>query len=869
MKAKLLIKRFGYRAISPVLLVLLILLSLALLIWHQSSQQQQFHSELVALQQQRFEVINVSLKNAIKRQHSQLSALVNSPQLDALLTNPQQNEFERWAQQVEQSLPEVEKLCVLLTLPTAPGTNDCLPISFATLASLRQLKEATFSDMAMMQPGSDSAHIVLAQRLNAGEKYPEASLIMVLKPSWLDEQIDDSYVAGGYLEVTQGQNNALTLTGFGQPHFKQLEPLFSQPVADSVWTLAYWSQPTASGSSWLVLSLLSLILLLFWLLRDGLQSRVMKADSESLQMQLHDLQLQKMKPTYVLINSDLQRVSEKIHDVVIPKKSEPVLQSRVAEVRPKTQVIEESSISEIEQTSPEAEVIVEKALEQASKKDADTQDLSEAHLSFDPPKAPTENTELEFDLPPSQGAKEGDATALPDEAIFRHYDIRGKVGPQLNVEVMQLLGQAVGSEALEQSQSRLVLGRDGRLTSNSLAEAFMRGVLSSGCGVIDIGQVPTPMAYFACEHLETHTGAMITGSHNPVDYNGLKVVIAGKTLLGEGVRRLYDRIRDKRLKKGHGQLMKENIHQAYIDRIKGDIKLSRKMNIVIDSGNGVAGNIAPDLFRALGCDVTELYCDVDGNFPNHHPDPGQPENMRDLSQIVTSQQAELGLAYDGDGDRLGVVDGDGNIIWPDRLLLLMAQHLLSEQPGATILYDVKSTSLLDEVISRAGGLPIMTPSGHSVIKHLMHEHGAMLAGEMTGHFFFRDRWYGFDDALYSAARLLELLAADPLERTPTEVFAALPSRISTPEIIVEMAEGESHRFIEQLQANVEFVGGKLSNVDGIRVDYPQGWGLVRASNTVPGLTLRFEANSKEELEHIKQQFIQQMLQIKPTLSLLF
>jgi phosphomannomutase/phosphoglucomutase len=573
---------------------------------------------------------------------------------------------------------------------------------------------------------------------------------------------------------------------------------------------------------------LIVVLLIMWLLRDWILGRVLKADSQILQQQLTDLEQQELKPEYKLTLMGLQQVSDHIHRLVIPARNSNNTKAKLAANAPATDATDISP-------DTQAETIVEQALAVAAK---------------------TEN-------------KKTAASGLPDEAIFRHYDIRGKVGPQLNAEVMKQLGQAVGSEALDQSQSRLVLGRDGRLSSDSLAEAFIHGVLSTGCNVIDIGQVPTPMVYFACEHLETHTGAMITGSHNPVDYNGLKVVIAGKTLLGDGVHRLFERIRDKRLKQGHGNLSKETVHQAYIDRIQGEIKLSRKMNIVIDSGNGVAGNIAPELFRALGCDVTELYCEVDGRFPHHHPDPGQPENMRDLIKVVTTQEAELGLAYDGDGDRLGVVDGDGNIIWPDRLLLLMAQYLLVEQPGATVLYDVKSTNMLEEVISRAGGTPIMTPSGHSVIKHLMQEHGAMLAGEMTGHFFFRDRWYGFDDALYSAARLLELLAADPLERTPTQVFAALPSRISTPEIIVEMAEGESHRFIEQLQANVEFVGGKLSNVDGVRVDYPTGWGLVRASNTVPGLTLRFEATTKEELEHIKQQFIQQMLQIKPTLSLLF
>jgi phosphomannomutase/phosphoglucomutase len=721
----------------------------------------------------------------------------------------------------------VERVCVLLTLPQAPENSDCLSVTFATLATLRQLQDQPQSDIAMMQPGSDTAHIVLAQRVESLPAYPEASLVMVLKPSWLDEQIDDSFAANGYIEISQGQNSAIALTAAGQPQYKQGQPLFSQPLANSAWTVQYWVQTPASAVSMLLMPLVAAVLLIMWLLRDWILGRVLKSDTDILQQQLTDLEQQELKPEYALTLTGLQQVSDHIHRLIIPERKTNNTKAKLAGTAPESEAADVSP-------DAQAETIVEQALAVASK---------------------------------SEGKKP--PAALPDEAIFRHYDIRGKVGPQLNAGVMQQLGQAVGSEALDQSQSRLVLGRDGRLSSDSLAEAFIRGVLSSGCDVIDIGQVPTPMVYFACEQLETHTGAMITGSHNPVDYNGLKVVIAGKTLLGDSVHRLYERIRDKRLKQGQGQLSKESIKQAYIDRIQGEIKLSRKMNIVVDSGNGVAGSIAPDLFRALGCEVTELYCEVDGRFPHHHPDPGQPENMQDLIKVVKSQEAELGLAYDGDGDRLGVVDGDGNIIWPDRLLLLMAQYLLVDQPGATILYDVKSTNMLEEVISRAGGTPIMTPSGHSVIKHLMQEHGAMLAGEMTGHFFFRDRWYGFDDALYSAARLLELLAADPLERTPTEVFAALPSRVSTPEIIVEMAEGESHRFIEQLQANVEFVGGKLSKVDGVRVDYPTGWGLVRASNTVPGLTLRFEATTKEELEHIKQQFIQQMLQIKPTLSLLF
>jgi phosphomannomutase/phosphoglucomutase len=809
------------------MLVLTLLLILGLMQWFQSGQQAQLSEQQAAFEQQRFNSLLATLSKAIQREQQQLNALAASAELKTTLSQNEQTMLSAWQQQTAQSLPSVERICVLLTLPQGPENSDCLSVTFATLATLRQLQDQPQSDIAMMQPGSDTAHIVLAQRVESLPAYPEASLVMVLKPSWLDEQIDDSFAANGYIEISQGQSSAIALTAAGQPQYKQGQPLFSQPLANSAWTVHYWVQTPASAVSMLLMPLVAAVLLIMWLLRDWILGRVLKSDTDILQQQLTDLEQQELKPEYALTLTGLQQVSDHIHRLIIPERKTNNTKAKLAGTAPESEAADVSP-------DAQAETIVEQALAVASK---------------------------------SEGKKP--PAALPDEAIFRHYDIRGKVGPQLNAGVMQQLGQAVGSEALDQSQSRLVLGRDGRLSSDSLAEAFIRGVLSSGCDVIDIGQVPTPMVYFACEQLETHTGAMITGSHNPVDYNGLKVVIAGKTLLGDSVHRLYARIRDKRLKQGQGQLSKESIKQAYIDRIQGEIKLSRKMNIVVDSGNGVAGSIAPDLFRALGCEVTELYCEVDGRFPHHHPDPGQPENMQDLIKVVKSQEAELGLAYDGDGDRLGVVDGDGNIIWPDRLLLLMAQYLLVDQPGATILYDVKSTNMLEEVISRAGGTPIMTPSGHSVIKHLMQEHGAMLAGEMTGHFFFRDRWYGFDDALYSAARLLELLAADPLERTPTEVFAALPSRVSTPEIIVEMAEGESHRFIEQLQANVEFVGGKLSKVDGVRVDYPTGWGLVRASNTVPGLTLRFEATTKEELEHIKQQFIQQMLQIKPTLSLLF
>lgn len=843
MKGLLLAKRWGAKAISLLLLVITLLLALLLFQYFQGGQLQQADQREAQRQQQTFSMLQSSLQKAIHQQQQQLAALADSNQLQTLLASPEPAAVNHWQNQVSESLPAVQGLCLLLTLPQAPASADCLPISFATLASLRQLNTQPRSDLAMMQPGSEQAHILLARRVSAAD-YPEATLVMMLKPGWLDEVIDDSFVAGGYAQIEQGKKSATMLTAWGNPQGKAETAAYSQSVEGSYWTLKFWPQPSVAQSGGLLFIAISVLLIVAWLLREWWFASLLCGDAKALQQQLNDLEQQQLKPAYPVISSELRPVSEHIHDLVIPpRKAGP------AKSEKPTQTVVEPAEEVLLSSDPEQ--IVEHALEQASKQDTEAAKPIPNELEFDTQEAPKT------------------APSLPDRAIFRQYDVRGKVGPQLNAEVMQQLGQAVGSEALDQSQHKLVLGRDGRLSSDSLTEAFIKGVLSSGCDVIDIGQVPTPMVYFGCEHLETHTGAMITGSHNPTDYNGLKIVIAGKTLLGEAVQRLYQRIKDSRLKKGQGQLSRDNIKQAYIDRIKNEISLPRTMRIVVDCGNGVAGNVAPDLFRALGCEVTELFCEVDGSFPNHHPDPGQPENMQDLIKIVQADEAELGLAYDGDGDRLGVVDAEGNIIWPDRLLLLMAQYLLVEQPGATVLYDVKCTNMLDDVIGRAGGNPVMTPSGHSVIKSLMLEHDAMLAGEMTGHFFFRDRWYGFDDALYSAARLLELLAADPLERTPTEVFAALPSRVSTPEIIVEMAEGESHRFIEQLQANVEFVGGKLSTVDGIRVDYPKGWGLVRASNTMPGLTLRFEAASQEELEHIKQEFIQQMLQIKPTLSLLF
>jgi phosphomannomutase/phosphoglucomutase len=481
------------------------------------------------------------------------------------------------------------------------------------------------------------------------------------------------------------------------------------------------------------------------------------------------------------------------------------------------------------------------------------------------------NKKFEGDQPDkfTEIERDEDNSVELDAKIFKAYDIRGIVGQTLNEQIMMVIGQAIGSEAKDQGQTRLVVGRDGRLSSDSLAKALIDGIVASGCGVVDIGQVPTPLVYFACEHLGTHSGVMVTGSHNPPEYNGLKIVLAGKAIDGEALQQLYQRIEQEEFHFGSGSKNVANVIEDYIDRIVSDVKTTRSIKVVIDCGNGVAGIIAPKLLQALGCEVIELYCDVDGNFPNHHPNPGQPENLQDLIVAVQQHEAELGIAFDGDGDRIGVVDVNGQPIWPDRLMVMFAQDVLAKQPGATIIYDVKSSNLLAEAISRAGGEGLMWRSGHSIIKNKMKEVNAALAGEMSGHIFFKERWYGFDDGLYTACRLLELLASDPLERTPTEVFSAIPNRENTPEILIDMDEDESRLFMQQLVDEAQFSGARMTTIDGLRADYPDGWGLVRVSNTMPGLTLRFEADTVEDLHYIQQQFKQKMLQVKPTLTLLF
>ena len=438
-------------------------------------------------------------------------------------------------------------------------------------------------------------------------------------------------------------------------------------------------------------------------------------------------------------------------------------------------------------------------------------------------------------------------------SIFKAYDIRGIVENELTPEVVKLIGLAIGSESIAKGERGIVVGRDGRLTGETLSEALITGLIESGCHVVDIGMVPTPLVYFATYTKGATSGVMITGSHNPPEYNGLKIMIAGETLSADRIEALYARIIDEDFSYGAGSSISINIDQDYIDKIKSDIKLAKKLNIVVDCGNGIAGDIAPKLFESLGANVTKLFCLVDGNFPNHHPDPSKPENLKDLINEVLDTDADLGLAFDGDGDRLGLIDNKGKVIWADRQMILYARDVISRNSGAKIIYDVKCSSLLPQEISKHGGEPIMSRTGHSFIKNKIKETGAELGGEMSGHIFFNERWFGFDDALYTGARLLEIISKN--DDSCAEIFAKLPDRVNTPEINIHFNEhGEQHDAVSKLSKDIDFPGSKINTIDGIRVDYENGWGLVRASNTTPCLVLRFEANDKEILENMKAKF---------------
>jgi phosphomannomutase/phosphoglucomutase len=453
------------------------------------------------------------------------------------------------------------------------------------------------------------------------------------------------------------------------------------------------------------------------------------------------------------------------------------------------------------------------------------------------------------------------------KTIFRAYDIRGIVDDALTPEAVRLIGQAIATENKQRGKTDIVIARDGRLSGPQLLTALSDGLTKGGCNVINIGAVPTGVLYFATHHLGTGSGVMLTGSHNPPNYNGLKIMLNGETLAGDMILDLYKKIIHEELDEGEGTVQEMDIVDDYIDHISSDIQLENELKIVVDSGNGIGGIVGPQVLEEIGCEVIPLHCEIDGSFPNHHPDPSVPENLQDLIAAVKATDADIGIAFDGDADRLGVVTKQGEVIFPDRLLMLFAQDVLTRQPGASIIFDVKCTGHLPKVIVEHGGLPIIWKTGHSFMKAKIKETNAALAGEMSGHFFFNERWFGFDDGIYAAARLLEII--DQENRPANEIFDDLPNSVSTPELKCQTKEGENYSFMKEFKKVADFPDANLTTIDGIRADFTDGWGLVRCSNTTPCLVFRFDADTKEALEKIKKEFKDQILAVDSKLKLPF
>ncbi|HSH30826.1 MAG TPA: phosphomannomutase/phosphoglucomutase [Thiohalobacter sp.] len=767
---------------------------------------------------------------------AEMDALTQDPALRHALQSGDAAALREQEARIRQLFPAASGVNLLPPGVEAVELEANPPISYAALDLLRQAETRDTPPPAEVhlfnKPGQ---HLNLVRRvLDDDGRRIVGHLMLGFPVQTLHQALEGAHLGQGYGEVQQRVNGGqpLVIAEQGREAFRQGAPAVELPVAGSRLKVAYWAPPVDPGAGWnSVLTLggagaLILILVFYLLLR--LYARALQQDQVTLLGALRDAREGRLQNDYELHARESGPLLEGLRALAETgalRGSAGIerMSAAMADSAPTTGGIELE-----EETPPDLTVLDDSALGAAP--------LKVSRVNADP-------------------------------SIFRAYDIRGIVGETLSPDVVHELGRAIGSQALAQGESSIVVGRDGRDSSPELAEALIRGLRVTGIDVKDIGQAISPLVYFATHYLDSNSGVVVTGSHNPGEYNGLKVVIAGQTLSGEAIQDLRRRVEQQDYASGRGGLEAVDVAGDYLERIRSDVQLAKPLKVVVDCGNGTAGAFAPSLFESLGCQVIPLYCEVDGSFPNHHPDPSRPENLEALIQAVRDNQADLGLAFDGDGDRLGVVDSAGNIIWPDRLLMLLSMDVLSRTPGGEIIYDVKCSRQLGKIIRDFGGVPEMWKTGHSLIKARMKETGALLAGEMSGHIFFQERWYGFDDALYAGARLLEILAND--HRETSGVFAVLPQSVSTPELSVCMEEGRPAAFMEQLQANAGFPDGELYTIDGLRVEFADGWGLVRASNTTPCLVLRFEADDEPALSRIQEQFRNAMLAVEPGLQLPF
>jgi phosphomannomutase/phosphoglucomutase len=797
---------------------------------------------------------------AIKKQ---LNDLAQDQAVVKLFTEADIDALESEGEQKKTAFESALKLRLLLPGKYKTDREAVPPLSFASIDLLKRA-EASVSNVAaeVHSFGNDGAHVALVSRVTDTDKKLLGLLHLSMPLSVIESVTSTFNFAETYLEIRQ---KAIALSKSGDAKFRQGMSV-SVGVKGTKWNAASWNESSATatvtevngsaeeGSS---MGLIILILLVLAAAAGGFMFYRGK---------LPDLKFPAMlskksgggPKEEVVYKGAVKAIMDGEHagfeNLVpdLPQSDRPDAQD--SEPGTISQGLQGDDITSIARPAdmPQETVVADSASEETP---PEANPAQEASLELSP--VPT----------PAESAAPEDVEISPE--IFRTYDIRGVVSKNFSAAVVREIGRAIGSEANERGQQSIVVARDGRTSSPELGDALIAGLRASGRDVIDIGMVPTPLLYFATHHLQTNSGVMLTGSHNGPEYNGLKIILDGETLSGDAIGTIRDRITNKELTEGQGCLEAADVSADYLRKITDDIPvaLGGAFKIIVDCGNGVAGQLAPQLYRAMGHDVVELYCDVDGTFPNHQPDPSQPENLQSLIAIVKEEHADLGFAFDGDGDRLGVVDGEGNIIWPDRQMMLFARDVLARNQGATIIFDVKCSRHLKTVIEESGGKPLMWKTGHSLIKSKMKEIDAPLAGEFSGHIFFKERWFGFDDALYAGARALEILTNS--KGTPGETFAALPDWISTPELRIPLPEKHHEKAMQIMKNKMAFEGAEITDIDGLRVDFPDGWGLVRPSNTSPFLVARFEAENKEALERIQAGFRDLLQSVSKDLKLPF
>ncbi|HEY8037020.1 MAG TPA: phosphomannomutase/phosphoglucomutase [Methylobacter sp.] len=790
-----------------------------------------------------------------------LEKMAQDPEVLAAVTSGDAAQLTAMSAKLEKHLPDILKVRLLLPGVSELDDKSVPKMGYADLDMVRE----TFTKNQLPAVQGDNGpdrHLAITRRIMQNDQ-AVGVILASLNYGFIGKTVQAAELKDGHLELKQA---ALVLGAAGQPaNAEPADDAQKIKVANTGWEMHYQPVGTVSPVGLniivgIVMFSVSLALLGFFIGYRKL-SGLLTQDMGSVLKACKDMMTHKLQDTYPVKLTEMNAVISTLAQFkrVMDHQDDDVAGDNNAVASEMNSFFNESD------DYLDAPIIGKTAQyqEHESQTAMFSAQSGESTAALSKPEIVENTVPDSFDMPISI------KKAADPGIIFRAYDIRGIVGKTLTKDVVYDIGRALGTQAKEHGCKIMVVGRDGRTSSPALAEALAKGIIATGLNVLDIGMVPTPVLYFVARHTEGRSGVMITGSHNPADYNGLKMVINGETLAGEKIQQLKTCIGKQAYATGTPGSIEQNnqFSNEYIGIISEDIHIARPMTIVLDCGNGVAGELGPMLLKTLGCDVRELFCDIDGTFPNHHPDPSNPKNLTELIATVKHYKADIGIAFDGDGDRLGVVDSDGKIIWPDRQMMLFAKDVLAGKPGSEIIYDVKCTRHLANQITKYGGKPTMWKTGHSLMKAKLKETGAKLAGEMSGHIFFNDRWFGFDDALYSAARLIEILSKDT--RSSADVFADFPDSINTPELNVTLEEGENFTFIDSLFKAANFADGKITDIDGMRVDFPNGWGLVRASNTTPSLVIRFEADSEAAMSSIQEQFRQLMKKIKPDIALPF